>query len=189
LRINRGFKVSLDQGQTWMWLMELIGVETTAWKSVLWLGKERHSRLACTVLMAHEAGYADPWIVITDLVPDDAEVVWYRMRAWIEQGFRDLKHDGWQWQRTRLSTAERVERQWLVLAIATLVTVSLAEPDDDVFPARESLFAQGMRVVLRRLWGRRSLCCKPLCPLTWPTTFPASARISSKLSAPCLQKT
>jgi hypothetical protein len=189
LRINRGFQVSLDRGHSWLWLWALLGPPPTAWKGTLWLGKDRHSRLVVTLLLAQEPDHADPWLVVTDLPASEAEVVWYRLRSWIEQGFRDLKTDGWSCQRTRLATAARVERQWLVLAVATLVTVSLAEPSDEQVSAQESVFIQGYRAVLRRIWGRRDLHCKPLRPLPWPTTFPAPHRSPSRLSRLAKHKT
>ena len=49
----------------------------------------------------------------------------YGFRSWIESSYRDVKSDGWQWQRTRLTNAERAERHWLAMAVATLWMVSL----------------------------------------------------------------
>ncbi len=44
----------------------------------------------------------------------------YGLRVWIEQGFRPLKRIGWPWQHTRRTDPARVDRHWLVLAVATL---------------------------------------------------------------------
>ena len=41
----------------------------------------------------------------------------YGLRVWIEQGFRILKREGWDGRRT---DPERVDRHWLVMAVATL---------------------------------------------------------------------
>jgi Transposase DDE domain len=81
--------------------------------------KKLERRLACTLLACWEPGYEGPWFLVTDLGPDQAEGLWYGMRAWIEQGFRLFKRGGWQWQATRMTDPERVERLWLVLAVAT----------------------------------------------------------------------
>jgi hypothetical protein len=81
--------------------------------------RKAERRLACTVLACWEPGYEGPWFLVTDLGPDQAEGLWYGMRAWIEQGFRLFKRGGWQWQATRMTDPERVERLWLVLAVAT----------------------------------------------------------------------
>jgi hypothetical protein len=76
-------------------------------------------RLECTLLTCWEAGHDEPWFVLTDLGPDQSDGLWYGMRAWIEHGFKLLKHGGWQWQATRMSDPERADRMWLVLAVAT----------------------------------------------------------------------
>src|SRR5262249_35224691 len=52
--------------------------------------------------------------------PQDATAVWYAWRSWIEQGFRDLKSDGWQLAKTRMTDPERVGRWWTAAALATL---------------------------------------------------------------------
>jgi hypothetical protein len=76
-------------------------------------------RLECTLLACWEPGHDEAWFVLTDLPPSQAEPLWYGMRGWIEQGFRLLKSGGWQWHDTRMSDPARVERLWLVLAVAT----------------------------------------------------------------------
>ena len=72
-----------------------------------------------------EEGHEDPWLVVTDLSPEAADVCWYGLRAWIEQGFKQVKSGGWQWQHTRRNDPARAERLWLAIALATwwLLTV------------------------------------------------------------------
>ncbi len=65
------------------------------------------SRLRCTLLAWHGAGYTDPWLILTDLPPEAADVAWYGLRAWVEQGFKVTKRAGWQWQRTRMLHPDR----------------------------------------------------------------------------------
>ena len=89
-----------------------------AGRGVAFQGKER--RLGCTLLACWGEGYADPWLVLTDLPPEAAEVGWYALRAWIEQGFKFAKRAGWQWQATRMRDPARAARLWLALAVATL---------------------------------------------------------------------
>ncbi|WP_293108231.1 transposase [Moorena sp. SIO3I6] len=62
--------------------------------------------------------------LITDLSPTQGDASWYGLRGWIECSYRDLKSDGWQWQKTRLTNPERAERQWLAMAVALLWTLS-----------------------------------------------------------------
>ena len=81
--------------------------------------KTARRRLDCTLLACWEFGHDEPWFVLTDLGPDQSDSLWYGMRAWIEQGFKLLKHGGWQWQMTRMTAPDRASRLWLVLAVAT----------------------------------------------------------------------
>jgi Transposase DDE domain len=126
------------------------------------------SRLACTLLACWEAGHEEPWLVLTDLGPADASVGWYAWRSWIEQGFRDLKSDGWQLSRTRMTDPERVGRWWTAAALATLwVLESGQEAQRLAIPATRthagpegaavtSLFALGLAVLAAQL-GRGSV--------------------------------
>lgn len=84
----------------------------------------RGAPLACTLLVAWTEGKA-PWLIVTDLPPDCADAAWDSLRAWIEGGFKDVKRGGRQWQQTRISDPERVERFWLAVAIAALWVVSV----------------------------------------------------------------
>jgi hypothetical protein len=72
----------------------------------------------CTLLAWHGAGDTDPWLILTDLPPDVADVAWYGLRAWIEQGVNVTKRAGWQWQRTRMIHPDRAARRWLAIAVA-----------------------------------------------------------------------
>src|SRR5262249_6393969 len=72
------------------------------------------------LLSCGEAGHEEPWLILTDLGPADAQAAWYAWRSWIEHGFRDLKSDGWQLSKTRMSDPERVGRWWVAAALATL---------------------------------------------------------------------
>lgn len=86
-------------------------------RGVAWPGS---SRLPCTLLACWEQGHEGPWLIVTDLAPGEARAVWYAWRGWIEQGFRDLKSDGWELSKTRMTDADRVARWWTAAALATL---------------------------------------------------------------------
>jgi hypothetical protein len=88
------------------------------------------SALACTLLASWEAGYAEPWLLLSTLPPEAGQALWYGLRAWIEQGFKVIKGGGWNWHKTRMQDAGRVERLWLVLAVATLWVVALGAEDE-----------------------------------------------------------
>ena len=92
-------------------------------------------RLNCTLLARWEAGYTDPWLLLTDLAPSAGEACWYGLRAWIEQGFKITKRGGWQWQRTRMSDPQRAARLWLAVAVATLWLLSVGGMAEETIPA------------------------------------------------------
>jgi hypothetical protein len=92
--------------------------------------KKPERRLECTLLACWEEGYEEPWFLVTDLEPDGAEALWYGMRSWIEAGYKLLKRGGWQWQATRMTDPERVERLWLVLAVATRYVMAVGGEAD-----------------------------------------------------------
>lgn len=96
--------------------------------------KKPERRLECTLLACWEEGSEEPWFLVTDLDPDQAEVLWYGMRSWIEGGYKLLKSGGWQWQATRMTDPDRVERLWLVLAVATCSVLAMGgEADEEEF--------------------------------------------------------
>jgi hypothetical protein len=96
--------------------------------------KKPERRLECTLLACWEEGCDEPWFLVTDLAPDQAESLWYGMRSWIEGGFKLFKSGGWQWQLTRMTEPDRVERLWLVLAVATCYVLAVGgEADEEVF--------------------------------------------------------
>ena len=92
--------------------------------------KKPERRLECTLMACWEEGYDEPWFLVTDLDPDQAEGLWYGMRSWIEGGFKLLKSGGWQWQATRMTDPDRVERLWLVLAVATRYVLAVGGEAD-----------------------------------------------------------
>ena len=132
--------------------------------------------LECTLLACWQAGCKDPWLILTDLAPQEAQACWYGYRAWIEQGFKVLKSSGWQWQDTRMSDPGRVERLWLAMAIATLGALALGEAHEEpVSPVRA--FRRGqVRLLVRLLEGER-LVLADLIPPDWNVTPPKPREI------------
>ena len=148
-------------------------------------------RLNCPLLARWEAGYRDPWWLLTDLAPSAGAACWYGLRAWIEQGFKITNRGGWQWQRTRRSDPQRAARLWLAVAVATLWLLSvggLAEEtlpvstllplaDADCPPARPrpatrlrlvSIFRQGWITILVALLNQQRLPRGRFVPEPWP---------------------
>lgn len=101
-----------------------------------WAGRgvafgEHKARRAGTLVVLWQEGEAEPWVVLTDLAPEEVGIAWYGLRIWIELGFRSLKGLGWQWERTRRTDPDRVSRYWLVLAVATLVVMATGTRVED----------------------------------------------------------
>jgi len=76
--------------------------------------------LRCTLLAEWDATYAEPWLIVTDLPPIRVEANIYALRSWIEAGFKDVKRGGLRWEQTKMTDPARVERLWLVMAVALL---------------------------------------------------------------------
>ena len=154
--------------------------------------KGRQRRLRCTLLARWEPGYQDPWLIVTDLPPAVGEVGWYGLRAWIEQGFKQTKRGGWQWQQTRMTDPARAARLWLVIAVATVWLVSVGGEADETLPATPlpdlatvlpppsrshqashlrlvSVFRRGWNLILAALLNQTPLPRGRLIPEPWPT--------------------
>jgi hypothetical protein len=140
-------------------------------------------------LACWEDGHEEPWLLLTDLSPPDARAVWYAWRSWIEHGFRDLKSDGWQLSKTRMTDPERVGRWWVAAALATLwVLEAGAEAQRLEIPATRthagtegpqvtSLFALGL-VWLAEQLGRGSVRrLRRLPQPEWPSGDKDSPRL------------
>jgi hypothetical protein len=166
-----------------------------------WVGagtafKHRRVRRAGTLVVAWEAGQAEPWLVLTDLAPAAVGPAWYGLRAWVELGFRALKGVGWRWERTRRTDPERVARHWLVLAVATLWVLATGTRVEEAAlrgvapanlrvavppaprerPRRTSVFALGLVWLRWQLARRRRLWrARWLWPEAWPDPPPGLA--------------
>ena len=45
----------------------------------------------CTLLVVWYSEQEEPWIILTDLAPDQVGPSWYALRFWIELGFKAIK--------------------------------------------------------------------------------------------------
>src|SRR5262249_47861420 len=135
-----------------------------------------------------EAGYKDPWLILTDLPPEASTACWYGLRAWIEQGFKVTKRAGWQWHRTHMTKPERAARLWLAVAVATLWLLSVGGEAEEAIPARAvpawapaepragraprlrlvSVFRRGWNLILVALLDQAPLPLGRFVPEPWP---------------------
>jgi hypothetical protein len=203
LRINRGGKVRPSGEATFCWLSSLVPQTGSTWCGEVECFVESAKRLHCTLLACWEASYADPWLVLTDLPAEAANVVWYSMRTWVEAGFKDTKRGGWQWHQTKMTDPARASRLWLAIAVATLWVVSVGgqadaslacsslEPLPELHvagcrasqrsrPRLHSCFAQGLRLILVALLQGEPLPLGCFIPEPWPCTLPARKKATPK---------
>lgn len=153
--------------------------------------------LNCTLLAWWSEGYDEPWLIVTDLAPNQADAAWYGLRSWIEGGFKDLKRGGWQWQQTRITDPKRVERFWVAIAVATLWVMSVGGESEMTQPvsgledlpethiARRttkrsrprllSCFRRGINIIVAVLIASHPLPLGRFYPQPWPTFSPSPA--------------
>ena len=171
LRINRTGKVRPEGESRFRWLSSLVPEVGTRWSGVVDCFAGVQCQVHCTLLARWDEPYAEAWLVLTDLAPEVANIVWYSMRNWIECGFKDTKRGGWQWHQTKMKDPERAARLWVVIAVATLWVVSVggeaeaaatcsgleALPEQHIArriatkqsrPRLSSCFGQGIRLIL-----------------------------------------
>jgi hypothetical protein len=159
-----------------------------------WIGEGtcfKTNPLNCTLLARWDEGHEEPWLIITDLMPEQADAFWYSMRAWIECGFKHTKRGGWQWQKTRMTDHDRASRLWLAIAVATLWVVSVGGEAEMNLPASSfdklpdnhtarqyspnsqprliSCFRRGIFVIISALINGHPLPLGRFFPLPWPT--------------------
>ena len=166
-----------------------------------WVGRAtafKHApvRRAGTAVVVWAEKQAEPWVLLTDLPPDQVGVAWYGMRAWIELGFRALKGVGWRWDKTRRLDPDRAARHWLVLSLATLWTLAYGTRAEDAhqchiapeeliapplpipLPAptrRVSVFARGLSWLRAHLPAKSLWDALWLAPHPWPQAPPGLA--------------
>lgn len=123
LRINHQGQYRRGNSSLWQPLNSVVNTHYSSWSGQVTCFKT--NPINCTLLARWDAGYTDPWLILTDLKPVSADVSWYGFRSWIECSYRDIKSDGWQWHKTRLRQPDRAERHWLAMAVAMLWMVTL----------------------------------------------------------------
>jgi hypothetical protein len=194
LRINRQGKYRLAGATEFQSLSTVVVKGGSGWKGRVVCFATAERQVTGTLLARWEPGYTDPWLVLTDLPPAEAEVAWYGLRAWIECGYKDMKRGGWHWEQTKMTDPARAERLWLALALATLVVVSVGVSAEATTPSRVrdgvppthiarrrkgthpprrpiSCFHRGRLLVLAAFAHGRPLPPMALIPEPWPTSL------------------
>ena len=133
LRINANGKYRLTGSSQFMPMSQLVAHRGCSWSGRATCFKSHP--VEASLLVRWADGYDHPWLILTDLFPEQAAIAWYAMRAWIECGFRHTKRGGWQWNQTRMTDPARAARHWLAMAVATLWVVSVGGEVDAKLPA------------------------------------------------------
>jgi hypothetical protein len=194
LRINTGGTFRPAKRVLYQPLRAFVPQPGTQWVGTGTAFQGPRRRLQCTLLARWDAGYKEPWLLLTDLAPNAGEACWYGLRAWIEPGFKIMKRGGWQWQRTRRTDPQRAAQLWLAVAVAPLwllsvggmaedslpVSTLLPLADADGPPARQrratqlrlvSIFRQGWITILIALINQRRLPRGHFVPEPWPQGY------------------
>ncbi len=205
LRINVGAKAKLASSDRWEWIAHWLPALGEQWVQRVSCFADKPNRLECTLLICREPDYEEAWIIVTDLPPEQVQGAWYRLRAWIEGGFKDFKRGGWGWQHTKMLDPERAERLWLALAVSTLwmvgvgsqAEVSRPTPQLDRLPVQHiarrtaghgpkgprgrdlSCLTRGRLCVLASVWLGEAWPPAALWPEPWPHQFPRARKQSA----------
>ena len=67
----------------------------TAWIGCGTAFSTPQAKRRCTLLVVWYSEQEEPWIILTDLAPDQVGPSWYALRFWIELGFKAIKSLGW----------------------------------------------------------------------------------------------
>ncbi len=134
LRINHQGTYQIKGEEEWQSLGSVVTKTGMSWSGKITCFKSNPR--PCTLLARWDKDYKDPWLIVTDLEPEEGNVLWYSFRSWIESSYRDVKSDGWQWHKTRLREPARAERIWLAMAVATLWTVTMGSEQPEELSSR-----------------------------------------------------
>lgn len=184
LRINAQGKFRMLGTDRFRLLSSLVPCTRTVWRGEVECFVTPAARLRCTLLTRWDEGYDTPWLLVTDLAPNQADSAWYGLRGWIEQGFKDCKRGGFHWEQTKMTDPKRATRLWLVMALATLWHLSVVDPLEgtlrsfDALPLAEPSASASRLSRSKRGWLLTLVALLRHDPLVWglfqPDPWPVS---------------
>jgi len=180
LRINRQGQYCRRGETAWRPLSQLVNRGGASWGGQVTCFKTRACQLERTLLARWDVGDTTPWLILTDLAPQQADALWSRMRAWIEGGYTDAKRGGWHWEQTKMTDPQRAERLWLAIALATLWVVSVGGAAEAAQPAARVAALPATHSARQRATGRpapRTLSCFRRGQLVLVTTLLQSGEL------------
>lgn len=187
MRANAGGSFCPDGSARFVPLRQMVSKVGMSWSGQGTAFSTLGRQMAGTLLGWWGPGYKEPWLILTDLDPQQGDAYWYGLRGWIEQGFKDSKRGGWQWQHTRMEDPQRAERLWLAIAVATLwllrvggaaeATAEAKQTTGDIWQreqmcrkcwGKSSVFARGLRGISMALMKHGQLPLGQWLPEPWP---------------------
>jgi hypothetical protein len=187
MRINAGGHFRPDGSMSFVPLKEMVPKAGKSWCGAGTAFSTPGRQMEGTLLGWWGVGHKEPWLILSDLAPQQGDASWYGLRSWIEQGFKDSKSGDWQWQHTRMEDPQRATRLWLAIAVATLWLLrvgGIAEVAAGVQQAsgifwryeqmcrqcwgKCSVFARGLRGILIALLKHGRLPLGAWMPEPWP---------------------
>jgi hypothetical protein len=186
MRINKGGHFRPDNQTAFVPLGQLVPQEGMSWRGQGTAFSTPQRRVAGTLWGWWGEGHKEPWLILGDLDVQQGDASWYGLRSWVEQGFKDSKRGGWQWQHTRMEDPERAQRLWLAIAVTTLwmlrvggsakpyetvaeaMPTELGQPPCHPVSHTSSVFARGHRTILMALLKHRRLPLGRWLPQPWP---------------------
>lgn len=204
LRINVAAKARREGEETFEWIASWVPARGEQWSERVECFVQPKTRLQCTLLIWQAEGYEAPCVIVTDLIPGQAQASWCRMRCWMEGGFKDLKRGGWGWHHTKMHDVKHVERLWLAMAVAMGWALALGSQAEQARPTPQRERLSAMHVAHRTAreeqaperprelsWFRRGRLAlvaavfkddawdmPPLRVAPWPTRVPAVCPVS-----------
>jgi len=163
MRINSGGRFRPDGSPRFVPLKKMVPKVGMSWSGQGTAFSTPSRQMAGTLLGWWGCGYKEPWLILSDLAPEQGDASWYGLRSWIEQGFKDSKRGGWQWQHTRMEEPQRAERLWLALAVATLWLLRVGGSAEAAAQAKQATADIGQRELMcGKCWGKSSVFARGL---------------------------
>jgi hypothetical protein len=137
LRVQNTTKLCSYRGQEYT-----LGQQVSGWSGCGYLFKKR-GRVRAYAFVHRAFPHSQSWCLITNdpaLCPQD-----YALRNWQEQGFKDLKSGGWQWQTSQVWQPDHAQRLILVLALAYAWMLTLGTLVAHAEPALRARITRGKR--------------------------------------------
>jgi Transposase DDE domain len=158
MRVNGGGYFRPDGARRFIPVKQMVPKVGMSWRGQGTAFATPGRQMAGTLLGWWGSGYKEPWLLLSDLAPQQGDASWYGLRSWIEQGFKDSKRGGWQWQHTGMEDPERAERLWLAIAVATLWLLRVGGSAEAAAEARHAIVnIWQYEQMCRKCWGKSSV--------------------------------